>query len=279
MCIIILPPICYVLSFSGLTDAYTDQVEEGEEDKEKLLAQLLWTHKCWPIKSSHQPYLSGLDLVHEHLTAQSASCLLGARATSYYTKTDADQVTTYISTIPTILLFVLGTYKVIESKYYGQGSMTVGEFYALMLVFAIVGGSTGKFLGAMMSYRRSATLLRRIGFLLNLPENTSDRDAVMRDKISCAIGAVVGKEPSEEGGQALCISLQKVGFDYDGEVQKGRLFRNLSVDIPLGHTFAVQGPPGVGKLALMRLLSSVVVPQEGRLIIPGFDNGDLGRQP
>lgn len=68
------------------------------------------------------------------------------------------------------------------------------------------------------------------------------------------------------------IRFEDVGFAYDGE---NYILRDVNLDIRFGETVAFVGPTGAGKSSLMKLLSRMYDPQQGRILIDGHDIRDV----
>jgi len=56
------------------------------------------------------------------------------------------------------------------------------------------------------------------------------------------------------------------------------VIRDISISIDDGETVAVIGPNGSGKSTLLKILSGILVPQEGRVLLSGVDILDLSRR-
>jgi ABC-type multidrug transport system ATPase subunit len=65
----------------------------------------------------------------------------------------------------------------------------------------------------------------------------------------------------------ISISIQKVRHIYKGG---NAAINGISMDIHTG-LFGLLGPNGAGKSTLMRIICSLLVPTEGRVIVGGFD--------
>ncbi|HUM17420.1 MAG TPA: ABC transporter ATP-binding protein [Candidatus Nitrosotalea sp.] len=75
------------------------------------------------------------------------------------------------------------------------------------------------------------------------------------------------------------LECQRVEFAYaPREVGAGAFaIRDLSFDVRAGETFGVIGPNASGKTTLVRLLSKVLEPSEGRILLEGEDLSGLSR--
>jgi ABC-type cobalamin/Fe3+-siderophores transport system ATPase subunit len=75
------------------------------------------------------------------------------------------------------------------------------------------------------------------------------------------------------------LECQGVAFAYAarGAGEHAFAIRDLSFDVRSGETFGVIGPNASGKTTLVRLLSRVLTPSGGRMLLDGEDLGRLGR--
>lgn len=65
------------------------------------------------------------------------------------------------------------------------------------------------------------------------------------------------------------IVFENVGFQYPGKPDW--VFRNLSFQIPAGQTMALVGANGAGKTTIVKLLTRLYDPAEGRILFDGVD--------
>lgn len=62
------------------------------------------------------------------------------------------------------------------------------------------------------------------------------------------------------------IAFRDVTFTYDGERS---ILQSLSLEIPYGHSVGIMGPSGCGKSTLIDLLTGLLIPQQGSILIDG----------
>ena len=65
------------------------------------------------------------------------------------------------------------------------------------------------------------------------------------------------------------IEFRDVSFRYPGSNEY--VLRNVSYDLPAGHTTAIVGPNGAGKTTLIKLLIRLYDPTEGTILVDGID--------
>jgi ABC-type cobalamin/Fe3+-siderophores transport system ATPase subunit len=75
------------------------------------------------------------------------------------------------------------------------------------------------------------------------------------------------------------LECQRLGFVYaaQGLDRSGFAIRDLSFEVQVGETFGVIGPNASGKTTLVRLLSKVLEPTAGRILLGGEDLAALSR--
>ncbi len=69
------------------------------------------------------------------------------------------------------------------------------------------------------------------------------------------------------------IVFDKVGFRYPGK--DAWVLRDLSFTIPAGETLALVGENGAGKTTIIKLLTRLYEPDEGRILVDGIDLRDI----
>jgi ATP-binding cassette subfamily B protein len=77
-----------------------------------------------------------------------------------------------------------------------------------------------------------------------------------------------GRRPVE-GRPREGLRFEGVGFTYPGRPEP--VFRDLTLDVPVGHSLAIVGANGVGKTTLLKLLARLYDPTAGRITLDGVD--------
>jgi ATP-binding cassette subfamily B protein len=136
-----------------------------------------------------------------------------------------------------------------------DGDLSVGRLVTLFLV-------TSTFVGQVDQMAR------------HLPELQAGMGAVIR------LRQLLGTEPEPVGGApvpdgALGVELRDLHFAYE----EGQFaLRDVSLEVPAGHTIALVGRTGSGKSTLASLVSRAVDPERGSLYVGGVDVLDLDLQ-
>ena len=72
------------------------------------------------------------------------------------------------------------------------------------------------------------------------------------------------------------LGLERVSFQYQGDDR--RILSSLDFNVPPGETWALVGSSGSGKSTIARLMTGLVTPSEGTVLINGNDLEDVGRK-
>ena len=83
---------------------------------------------------------------------------------------------------------------------------------------------------------------------------------------------VVGLQRESDRSLPLTVRADHVGYSYGTE---GFIFRDVTLEIGVGETVALVGPSGCGKTTLIKVLTGLLPPTEGALVIGGRDLKDL----
>ena len=72
------------------------------------------------------------------------------------------------------------------------------------------------------------------------------------------------------------ISVKNVSFSYDSEEkeQRKKVLDNVSLEINKGELVAILGHNGSGKSTLVKTFNGICIPDEGAVIVDGFDTAD-----
>lgn len=134
-----------------------------------------------------------------------------------------------------------------------NGQLTLGQ----LIAFRIISGYVTQPLLRLSSIWQSVQELRvsfeRLSDIIDTPEESSDAD-----KANIPLPSIDGR-----------VSFENVSFSFK---QGGaRILNNISLDIPQGTFVGIVGQSGSGKSTLMKLLPRLYEPQEGRILIDGYD--------
>jgi ATP-binding cassette subfamily B protein RaxB len=150
-----------------------------------------------------------------------------------------------------ILVVYYGALEVID------GVMTIGMLYAFMAYRSQFSTATASMINQFIEYKMIGLHLDRVA------------DIVHTDK-ELGLGAESEILIPIKGQ----LDLEKVSFSYS--TMEEPLFRDFSVRINPGDFLAIQGPSGIGKSTLIKLLMGLLPPTSGRLTIDGFPIDTVG---
>lgn len=130
-----------------------------------------------------------------------------------------------------------------------DGSISVGAFAAVFssitTLITFMNDAIGNYLGSLFD---NFGFLKRYFEFFDLPEETSEQ------------GEINWNEKLE---------VKHVSFCYPGTDQK--VLDDVSFEIQRGETVALVGENGAGKSTLVRILSGVLIPDEGEVLVDGKD--------
>jgi len=153
---------------------------------------------------------------------------------------------TLIATLDQVALLWLGASQVID------GHMTLGMFVAFNTY-------RGQF------SERAANLLNMVLQLRML--------SLHRDRIAdIALTDTEKSLPERQllrGGEAASLDVRDLVFQYDS--LSAPLINGLNLSVAAGESVAIVGPSGQGKTTLMKIMTGLLAPTQGRVLINGMD--------
>ncbi len=177
------------------------------------------------------------DYLGEYLEAARATRQLG---NTY------NVITSSLQQFMTLLVLIMGAWIVMTGT-----TMTIGMLVAFQMFASRLSQPLMGLVGLWQQFQQAKISVERLGDLMNAPEEpytlTPSREVVSKGE----------------------IEFVALGFRY-GE-DRPFLYRQFSLRIPPGSTYAVTGPSGSGKSTLARLLMGFLQPVEGSVLIDGRD--------
>ena len=161
----------------------------------------------------------------------------------------AGQAAGWIGRTLTVVLLWAGAHEVMD------GRLTVGELIAFNMLAGRVTGPVLRLVQLWQELQQVALALRRLSDVLGAPAEQSPGRA--------------GGAPRLRGE----ILFDEVHFRY--RPGGAAVLRGLSVRIPAGAVVGIVGRSGSGKSTIARLLQRLYVPEQGRILLDGFDVGTL----
>jgi ABC-type multidrug transport system fused ATPase/permease subunit len=138
----------------------------------------------------------------------------------------------------------------------GSGAVTVQDVVSVAFLFTVL-----------------AFPIRAIGWVLGeLPRSVVGWDRVQN--VLTATGSMpYGGERAPDGTGPAALALREVAFAYGDSA----VLRDVTFDVPAGRTVALVGPTGAGKSTLTTLVSRLVDPAYGEVLVDGRDVRTLAR--
>ena len=133
------------------------------------------------------------------------------------------------------------------------GDLTPGDFFVVSFYILYLGGGAGSLASTWLYLQSSATGIRRVFFLMDLPSEKT-HDGVEMPPISSG------------------VVMKNVGLTYpDGR----QALRNINLEAEVGQIVALVGPTGAGKTSLAYLVPAFNQATEGTVSIDGIDLKDV----
>lgn len=179
------------------------------------------------------------------ITAETAQNELSIRSIS----TMATNATQSVQQISYVLMIGAGVYAI------SSGSITMGALIACSIISNRALGPLAQISGLIVQWQLAKSALQGLDQIMALPR---DKQANIRMVI-----------PEAFAGQ---IDIEVAGFSYSKDKVA---LQPLSLKISPGEKIALIGPVGSGKSTLIKLLSILYKPSEGRIFLDGVDASQI----
>jgi ATP-binding cassette subfamily B protein len=161
-------------------------------------------------------------------------------------------ISNLIETLATTGLLWFGAYLVIENQ------LTIGQLIAFNMLFANIISPFQRLTILWNQFQEVNIAVERLNDVFQVePEENLQSQSYQ------SIPIIHGN-----------ICFDKVTFRYNPENQKNTL-ENLSFEIPSGQTIALVGRSGSGKTTIAKLLLGLYTPNQGKILIDGYDIATL----
>ena len=134
-----------------------------------------------------------------------------------------------------------------------QGDLTIGGLAACTLLASRSAQPMMRALGTWTQYQNAKVSRDQVGSVLSMPRESR----------------VDAPEMHSIAGN---VQLKDVSFTYTGFDQ--RLFEDVNLHVDVGETIAINGTNGSGKSTLLGLMTGLLVPSEGEVLIDGVNIWD-----
>ncbi|MBJ7380371.1 MAG: ATP-binding cassette domain-containing protein [Polynucleobacter sp.] len=157
------------------------------------------------------------------------------------------------SPIMTVLVLTLGAYLVITNH------MSNGELAACVLLGMRALAPLQRLGGIWAKFQQDEVLRDKLAKSLNTDSlNPKDVDSAQDDNVAVEVDL-----------KAAGLSMQNVSYQFPGS--KVSLFNNLSLNIKPGECIAIGGKGGSGRSTLMQLMSGLISPATGEVLMDGVN--------
>jgi ATP-binding cassette subfamily B protein len=135
-----------------------------------------------------------------------------------------------------------------------KGSITLGDFvafngYLTMIMAPVI--SIGR---VITIFQRGMASFKRLNEIFNIEPQIKDGEKMVSNKVEGA------------------IEIRGLDFTYPGTEEK--ILKNISIEIPKGHTIGIVGKTGSGKSTLANLLLKLYNADPAKIFIDGIDIND-----
>ncbi|AFY66910.1 peptidase domain-containing ABC transporter [Geitlerinema sp. PCC 7407] len=163
------------------------------------------------------------------------------------TSTTANSLTHFLNQISGLLVLWVGAYLVLK------GELTLGQLIAFRIIAGYVTTPLLRLAQLWQNFQELALSIERLSDILDTPQEADETD---RTNIPM---------PYIKGA----VSYDNVSFRF-GKTGPSQL-NNITLDFPSGKFVGIVGQSGSGKSTLMKLLPRLYAPNNGRIMIDGYD--------
>ncbi|NLJ70700.1 MAG: ABC transporter ATP-binding protein [Clostridiaceae bacterium] len=173
----------------------------------------------------------------------------------------------FLPAVSIIGMIVAALILVLGGEAYTQNLIEIGTIYALFTYTLHLWDPIRQVAGVFRELQAAQAAAERVITLLNEPVEITDSAEVLK-KYGAQDGAGEQPWPKIKG----TIEFRNVTFSYvDGEP----ILENFNLTIEAGQTVAIVGETGAGKTTLVNLACRFYEPQQGQILIDGYDIQDL----
>jgi len=216
------------------------------------LIQFTWAMKNWPMFTFCTPEVFGLQAVRRHFMTELQAFTQCARNVRIYI-VDSEWVVTCLSGLANLAFVLFGAYALMEREHYGQGTMTVGTFYAILKIYEKTGKAIRSMVQSLERIQGAAVSLKYVSQILNASDGRHEH-------LKSDIRTQEDINRSAEDGTRLGLMLEDVSYQYEEEAT---VFTTINIQIAFNNSFVLMGSPGANRHTLLRLLGQVVQPSSG----------------
>lgn len=135
-----------------------------------------------------------------------------------------------------------------------QGELSLGELISFVTLLGYFLSPLSRLITLQPQLQELSVACKRLGEILDLNEEDTKTGLL---------------EPQDIKGN---ISIKNLTFSYG---TRGNTLENISMEIKAGEKIAIVGPSGSGKTTLVKLLLKFYMPDEGEILIDGYNINDI----
>lgn len=156
-----------------------------------------------------------------------------------------------ITSLDQVIILWLGALMVIDNQ------MTLGMFVAFNAYRGQFSDSTAKLTELLLQLRALSLHNERLSdIVLSEPEKQ------------------LPSRPLIPSGTAVSLDIKNLSWQYDNFSQP--IIKEVNLHIRAGENVAITGPSGIGKTTLMKLMTGLIIPTEGSILINDLDIYSVG---
>ncbi|KZR61061.1 ABC transporter transmembrane domain-containing protein [Prochlorococcus sp. MIT 1306] len=159
----------------------------------------------------------------------------------------AGEVGNFLNQLSSLLIIWVGVYQVVN------GDLSLGQLIAFRIIAGYVTGPILRLSSLWQGFQQVAISMERLADIVDQVPEAGENDA---EQIS--LPPIIGKVHFES---------LKFRFGSKGAYQ----INELDLEIPAGSFIGIVGQSGSGKSTLMKLLPRLYEPEQGRILIDGYD--------
>ncbi|MGB3760502.1 MAG: peptidase domain-containing ABC transporter [Rivularia sp. (in: cyanobacteria)] len=166
---------------------------------------------------------------------------------SVQTSTTAGSLSNFLNKLSNLLLLWVGAYLVLQQQ------LTLGQLIAFRIIAGYTTSPLLRLIQLWQNFQETALSLERLADILDNPQETE-----IAGRSNIPMPAIQG-----------AVRYDNITFSFAKSPNPQLL--NISLDIPPGTFVGVVGQSGAGKSTLTKLLPRLYYPQQGRILVDGYD--------
>lgn len=159
----------------------------------------------------------------------------------------ASEVGNFLNQLSSLLILWVGVYQVVS------GSLSLGQLIAFRIIAGYVTGPILRLSSLWQGFQQVSISMERLADIVDQQSETGDQDSQQ-----IAMPPIKGE---------ISVDSVKFRFNNNGPYQ----IDSATLNIPAGSFVGIVGQSGSGKSTLMKLLPRLYDPEQGRILIDGYD--------